>query len=532
MMTQGEIEALSARIEQAASRLELEIMKDIVRRIKANENMTSTAEYQINRLRQMELADGYIKQQIQAYLKASDSEINHIFSAVVENEYDKLGELFSKTGRHMLPFGSHVAMQAVVQAAIQQTRNSFRNITQTMGFTRTQNGKTVFLPISEYYQKALDDAVLGVATGAFDYNTALNRVVSEMTRSGFRTVDYASGRRHRIESASRTALMTGLGQVTGYMNEQVAQELGTDDFEVSYHMGARTEHQVWQGRVYSYEELRSVCGLGTVTGLCGANCYHWYEPFVKGVSVRNYTDEELDAMMAEENRPRQYNGKEYTTYTALQKQRSMERTMRKQRQDIVLLKEGEANELSVLAAQTRYRFTMQEYARLSESLGLPQQRERVYMDGLGRVSVKTGALNKLAKELEARYNKGDILSNIAIKQKDISLAKHIRSEKVLKAIEPGKQGKHMKGHNNYIPGRSYLTISEEEAQELVNRYAGHGRLERDRRGRWNHKENIIVDRDIGVYVNKMTGEEAPTNRFTIHYSNNGAHIVPAQPERR
>lgn len=393
MMTQGEIEALSARIEQAASRLELEIMKDIVRRIKANGNMTSTAEYQINRLRQMELADGYIKQQIQAYLKASDSEINRIFSAVVENEYDKLGELFSKTGRHMLPFGSHVAMQAVVQSAIQQTRNSFRNITQTMGFTRTQNGKTVFLPISEYYQKALDDAVLGVATGAFDYNTALSRVVKEMTRSGFRTVDYASGRRHRIESASRTALMTGFSQVTGYMNEQVASELGTNDFEVSYHMGARPEHQTWQGRVYSFEELRAVCGLGTVTGLCGANCYHWYAPFVKGVSVRNYTDEELDVMMAEENRPRQYNGKEYTTYTALQKQRNMERTMRKQRQDIVLLKEGEANELSVLAAQTRYRFTMQEYVKFSQSMNLPQQRERIYMDGLGKVG-KSGPMPK------------------------------------------------------------------------------------------------------------------------------------------
>ena len=43
-------------------------MKDIVRRIKANEGMTSTAEYQIDRLRQLGLADDYIKKEIQTYL--------------------------------------------------------------------------------------------------------------------------------------------------------------------------------------------------------------------------------------------------------------------------------------------------------------------------------------------------------------------------------------------------------------------------------------------------------------------------------
>ena len=63
-MTQGEIEALTVTMEQAASRLEMNIMKDIVRRIKANSDMTATAEYQINRLRQMGLADEYIQEQI------------------------------------------------------------------------------------------------------------------------------------------------------------------------------------------------------------------------------------------------------------------------------------------------------------------------------------------------------------------------------------------------------------------------------------------------------------------------------------
>ena len=73
-------------------------------------------------------------------------------------------------------------------------RQTFQNLTQTMGFSVAQNGKKVFLPIAQYYQKALDNAMLGMATGAFGYNTVLKKVVQEMTRSGLRTVNYAAGR--------------------------------------------------------------------------------------------------------------------------------------------------------------------------------------------------------------------------------------------------------------------------------------------------------------------------------------------------
>ena len=392
-MTQGEIEALTVTMEQAASRLEMDVMKDIVRRIKANSDMTASAQYQIDRLRQLGLSDKYIREQIQTFLKVSDSEMDRIYNQVTGNEYEKYSGAYESAGIEKQPFGNHAEIQSVISSAMKQTGDTFQNLTQTMGFSVVQNGKKVFLPVAQYYQKTLDNAILGVSMGVFDYNTVLKKTVQEMTRSGLRTVTYASGRTMRIESAARMALMTGLKQITKHMNEQVANELGTDDYEVSYHIGARPEHQVWQGRVYSSRELVDVCGLGKVTGLCGINCYHWYQVFIKGISVRNYTDEELDRMIAEENRPRHYNGKEYTTYTALQRQRDLELTMRKQRQDIALLKEGDGDEFDILAAQTKYHATMQEYVRFSGAMDLPQQRERIYMDGLGKVG-RSGPIPK------------------------------------------------------------------------------------------------------------------------------------------
>ncbi|XZI40736.1 polymorphic toxin type 50 domain-containing protein [Clostridium perfringens] len=101
----------------------------------------------------------------------------------------------------------------------------------------------------------------------------------------------------------------------------------------------------------------------------------------------------------------------------------------------------------------------------------------------------------------------------------------IKNNQPLK-IEVGKQGKHILGHNNYIEGRSYLTISLEEAQELINKYAGTGEIKTNLKGEWDKKETISVDKEIGVNLNISTGEETPTNKFKIHYSKKGTHIVP------
>ena len=175
-----------------------------------------------------------------------------------------------------------------------------------------------------------------------------NGLLRRMTNSGLRWIDYDSGVHSRVDVAARRAVMTGFRQVQGKINEQVAADLGTNTYEVSYHVGARPSHQPWQGRVWTMEQLQSVCGLGTVMGLHGANCYHDYSPFIPGVSTRTYTDDQLQEMLDEENTPKDYYGKSYTTYEALQEQRKMERNMRATRQQVKLLQAGSADEKDVI----------------------------------------------------------------------------------------------------------------------------------------------------------------------------------------
>nr|DAY56691.1 MAG TPA: minor capsid protein [Caudoviricetes sp.] len=147
-----------------------------------------------------------------------------------------------------------------------------------------------------------------------------------------------------------------------------------------------------------------------------------------------------------------------------------------------------------------------------------------YKDILGDEMPKT-----FDKFQEMKYNNIDEWKNLKAQYSDaLGITTEERAKKYIdnvnKTINQGKQDKHIIGSNNYIDGKSYLTISKEKAQELINQYAGKGQLEFSDSGKWNKKEIITVKETIGVVKNK--NNEIKTNSFKIHYSKTGTHIVP------
>lgn len=383
MLKPNDLEAVSMAYDKPMRELENRIMQDIIRRLKANGNeITRAADWQINRLYELGMSKKDIETFIQQSLNLSDEDVHAMYEKAIETDYLRNAALYAASGMEQIPFAENAGLQQMLHAISGQTYGTLQNITNSLGFsTRNAAGRLVFQPIADYYQKTLDGAMLDIASGAFDYNTVLKRIVSEMTNSGLRTVDYATGWANRVDVAARRAVMTGISQLTAKVSEDNAAALDTEYFEVSWHGGARPEHQVWQGKVYSKAQLASVCGLGTVTGLCGANCYHGYYPFIPGISERTYTDEELAKMNAEENTPKEFGGRQYTKYEALQRQRRLETTMRAQKQQIALLESGGADEDTLTAAKGRYRTMSYEYTRFSKAMGLPQQRERIRVSG-------------------------------------------------------------------------------------------------------------------------------------------------------
>lgn len=96
-------------------------------------------------------------------------------------------------------------------------------------------------------------------------------------------------------------------------------------------------------------------------------------------------------------------------------------------------------------------------------------------------------------------------------------------------MNPGAQNKHIRSSKGYLEGRSYLYGDAKAAQKLVDQYAGTGEPKFAKKtGEWNQKEVVVANEDIGVVIDPETGKESPTNRFVIHYSKKGTHIVPTR----
>jgi hypothetical protein len=89
-----------------------------------------------------------------------------------------------------------------------------------------------------------------------------------------------------------------------------------------------------------------------------------------------------------------------------------------------------------------------------------------------------------------------------------------------------KQGKHIPGHANFISGRSIFSHS--DPQSLLTHFAGTGTRVRGTAGQAGYVERVNFGQSIGTWIDEA-GNQAETTWGLIHYSNRGAHIVPARP---
>lgn len=397
-MKKPDIEKMSLRIEGVWQSAEERIMQDVVRRIRQYGKITSTADYQINRLVQMGKSTEEVEKILKEALNATYPQMYKLYDDVSNWQYVRNKDLYEQINGNFIPPEDNEELKQLSSAIKAQTADELKNLSQSYGFSIPMGNKKVFTPFAQYYQKYVDTAIEDIISGGFDYNTVIRKVVTQMTNSGLRTVDYASGYTSRIPVAVRKAVLTGVAQITGKVAEQNAAKLGTNYYEVDWHGGARPEHRVWQGKVYSYKELISVCGLGTVTGLHGANCYHDYYPFVPGVSERLYTDKWLDEQNRKEEQTKTWQNKEYDAYERIQKQRQMETAMRAQREKVNLLKEAKADEEEITLARAKYQAQLGEYSQFCKKMGLEQQRERIYYDMRGRIALSSWKEAKVALE--------------------------------------------------------------------------------------------------------------------------------------
>lgn len=164
--------------------------------------------------------------------------------------------------------------------------------------------------------------------------------VAEMAGAGISAVDYKSGVSNQPDVAVRRHAITQAGQAGGRMTIERCEAYGHELVITSAHYGARPTHAVWQGKPCAihgpaevdgafYPGLSELTGYGTVGGLKGANCRHMISPYFPGIT-------QPPALEWPEHKARfGMSGSDY--YAATQRQRELERRIRKTKREIAAM---------------------------------------------------------------------------------------------------------------------------------------------------------------------------------------------------
>lgn len=315
--------------EELAAELHSDILSRIIKRItiRIGRNdeyiLTPIDKWQLEVLEEA----GYLREDLITLIaektKLERKEIKAAFEdAGVENlKYDDA--VYEAAGLNPLPLRQSPYLMRLLQRGYEATTGEWLN------FTRTTADAAQQLFISE-----CDRAYNLTASGAVSYTQAYKEAINRIAKDGV-TVTYPSGHTDTIETATLRAVRTGISQACADITDARMEEMDWDIVLVDAHQGARvteredyTNHYWWQGKFYSRsgENTKfppfSLCGMGDVQGIHGANCRHSHGP---GDGVNN-PFEEYDA---EENKK---------LYKLQQKQRALERRIRKQKREVMAWK--------------------------------------------------------------------------------------------------------------------------------------------------------------------------------------------------
>lgn len=449
------LDSLPEELAELYRSLEATLLEEICSRLKLSGELNEVTVQGIRVLRSHGIDLSEIEKAIQRTANISRKELDKLLDEVVERNQRYYTDLIDLAG---VTQPETMVSSADINAILSQAQREVGNLTRSMGFL-LDNGRTM-LPYARAYQWALDSAEMQIMSGAISYNQAIKSAVKQLADSGLRMVDYESGHRDHIDVAARRAVMTGVSQICAKYTEQSAEYLETPYFEISAHIGARDKgvgwqnHKAWQGRVYSvragdkYPNIYEVCGLGYVDGLEGANCRHIRTAFVDGVMERTYTDEQL--VHIDDGHDVDFEGKHYTAYEATQKQRKIERTVRRLKREQAAYKAAGLKE-DAQAVTARIRRLNAEYKAFSEAAGLPLQRERMqvqYPEGLTSIKQFSG--------LESYQGNIKIVGKFSSRQYQVQLD------------PPQISGvtDHFANNLTMKPDRSALTI--EASQSIIN----------------------------------------------------------------
>ena len=280
MLTEERMQEMAEQFEERFSRVCLRILQDIGETLKKTGDLTPS---QAKKLQQMFTYGADVERMTKMLAQASGESmdaIQRLYEQVAQEEQEWSKPFYEAKEMTQIPLAENELLQDIIKAATAVTKGDLRNMsrTTTIGI-KTKNG---FQPLGSFYKKTVDEAISAVATGVFDYNSAVRQAIKDMGSSGLR-VQYESGYTRRLDSAIRQNIIDGVSYIAQETAKQAGEEFGADGVELSVHSPCAPDHLPYQGKQYSLKEYDDLqASLKRPIGEW--NCRHFPYPILLGIS--------------------------------------------------------------------------------------------------------------------------------------------------------------------------------------------------------------------------------------------------------
>lgn len=443
---------------------------------------------------------------------------------VIQNEGYKI---YKDTKQQLLEAtgGGSFAGNSIIQT------NLAAYVNQAMGDIDNLINTTLPMSVRKVYQSIVQESVAKVVTGLNTSDKAISDTVMKWAQKGFYGFTDSQGKHWKADTYARQVIKSTAWRVYREVRMAPAEELGIDTFY--YHkkatareMCAPLQHQIVTTGVARTEKGERILalsdyGYGYAWGCQGINCTHEMTPYIPGANYKPDLPDELKDLTPEQA---------IENANAQAKQRALERSIRQSKEFLhVAEKLGDSDLISKYKSKVRIQQgAMRDYLKQHPFLHRDYAREKYYDDPYTKAKKEVKVRKELEKlekhraeqkEMREKFNSAVKSGIIKTEINNEHFENHIRGTK-------GYEKYLQKNLEKGAPPPSYLTITKEECQALVDRYAGTGQFKYDPKST-KMQEIISQNKPIGTYIDPRTGEVVEnTTDFRIHYSKTGSHIVP------
>lgn len=276
MLTPNKLTKLEQNeIVELYTKLNQQLTRTIIKKLKENKDISTFTKSQMKVLARQGGKEIFKEalNKVNGISRERKKALQELFDELVKTEYSGYKEQYKFAGTDFEI--SPVSMQ-IVKSMIDRAGLELNNLTNTIAFAS-----------QKIYVNALNDLYKKVATGSYDYQSAIKSTINELSNKGI-TLS-SNGKNYKLESTVKMNLFTSLTQTANDISKNIKDDIDADGVWIAPTPYCRPTHRVINGKKMTLKEFKKHEHL-----LSEPNCYHVVNYIVLDAFEEPYSNKDLN----------------------------------------------------------------------------------------------------------------------------------------------------------------------------------------------------------------------------------------------